>query len=131
MGLDVIGQPLMLADGTRLPLSKAIRAGDFVFLSGQLGFGADARIVSGGIEAQTRQCLENIKAVLAEAGAELADVVRANIWLTDASEFGAFNAVYAEYFAQTPPARSAVCSALMLPEAKVEIEVTAYRPQPD
>ena len=129
MSIEAIGGPVTLPDGTPVPLSKAARAGDFVFLSGQLGFGSDGRVVVGGIEAQTRQCLDNIRHILASAGSDLKDVVRATIWLTDAADFPAFNRIYAEYFPSPPPARSTVCSALMLPDAKVEIEVTAYTPK--
>lgn len=128
MSIEIIGGPVTLPDGTPIPLSKAVRAGDFVLLSGQLGFGADGKLVAGGIKEQTEQCLQNIKACLAEAGAELTDVLRATIWLTDTADFAEFNKVYASHFPSSPPARSTVCSALMLPEAKVEIEVTAYKP---
>lgn len=129
MTIEAIGGPVVLADGTPVPLSKAIRAGDFIMMSGQLAFGPDGRIVDGGIEAQTRQCLESIKALLAPVGAGLENVVRVAVWLTDPADFGAFNRVYAEFFPDVPPARSTVCSALMLPDAKVEIEATVFHPK--
>jgi reactive intermediate/imine deaminase len=125
----VIGDPLTLPDGTVLPLSKGIRAGDFVFLSGQLGFDETGRLAEG-IEAQTRHCLRHVRDLLALADAGLANVVKATVWLTDVADFAAFNRVYAEVFAgQAPPARSTVCSALVLPGARVEIEVVAYAPR--
>ncbi|MEY8839671.1 RidA family protein [Cribrihabitans sp. XS_ASV171] len=128
MPIETLGGDVKLPDGTPVPLSKAVRAGDFLILSGQLGFGPDGRIVEGGIEAQTRQCLENAKALLEEAGSDLSQVAKATIWLTDTADFGAFNKVYGRYFPKQPPARSAVCSALMVPGAVVEIELLAYQP---
>ncbi|MEZ0468318.1 RidA family protein [Phaeobacter sp. SYSU ZJ3003] len=128
MPIETLGGDVKLPDGTPVPLSKAVRAGDFLILSGQLGFGPDGRIVEGGIEAQTRQCIENAKALLEEVGSDLSQVAKATIWLTDTADFGAFNKVYGSYFPSQPPARSAVCSALMVPGAVVEIEFLAYDP---
>ena len=125
----LIGGQLSLPNGTKLPLSKAARAGDFVFLSGQLGLGPDGKLAGEDVKAQTRQTIENIKSLLAEAGCELSDVMKATVWLTNTGDFAAFNEVYAEYFSTNPPPRSAVCSALMLPGALVEIEVVAYHPE--
>lgn len=125
MSHEVIGGPLELADGTVLPLSKAIRAGDFVFLSGQLGLHADGHL-DADISAQAEQCINNIKSILGLAGLELQHVIKATVWLTDMGDFKAFNAVYAKHFANNPPVRSTVCSELALPAAKIEIEVTAY-----
>ena len=109
------------------PLSPAVRAGDFVFVSGQVPVDAQGHIVEGGIEAQTRQVFANLEAALALAGAALADVCKVNVWLEDARDFGAFNRVYMAYFPGGKPARSTVESRLMIP-AKVEIDVVAYRP---
>ncbi len=110
-----------------VPLSSAVRAGDFVFLSGQVPFDSAGMLVDEDIETQTRQVLDNIAAALEETGASLNDVVKTTIWLTDPEDFQRFNAVYAEYFPHPPPARSCVGSSLMV-KAKVEIEVVAYRP---
>jgi len=110
-----------------LPLSSAVRAGDFVYVSGQVGFGPDGKVVAGGIAAETRQTLENIAAALALAGASLADVVKVTVWLADLAEFADFNAVYRTYFPAAPPARSTIGAGLMV-NARVEIEVTAYAP---
>ena len=110
-----------------LPFSKAVRAGDYVYVSGSVGFDADNKLVQGGMEAETRQALENIKALLAEAGCAMADVIKCTIWIDDVRDFPILNRVYAEYFAESPPARSTVRSELMI-AAKVEIEAIAYKP---
>ena len=109
------------------PFAKAVRAGDFVFVSGQIPFGPDGTIVQGTIEAQTRVVLEAIAKTLEEAGCTLADVVKNTIWLEDTRDFAGFNKVYAESFAEDPPARATVRSDLML-DAKIEIETLAYKP---
>ena len=110
-----------------LPFSKAVRAGDFVYVSGSVGFDANTKLVTGGIEPETRQVMENIKSVLAEAGCTLDDVVKCGVWLDDPRDFGIFNRVFAEYFGDDPPARSTVRSELMI-DAKVEVDVIAYKP---
>lgn len=127
MDHQIIGGRFTLADGTPLPLSKVIRAGDFVYLSGQLGLNTDGQLAAG-IESQTTQCLDNIEGLLAEADARMDQIIRATVWLTDMSNFGAFNAVYGARFGDSPPVRSTVCSGLALPGALIEIEVTAYAP---
>lgn len=109
------------------PFAKAVRAGDFVFVSGQLPFGSDGLLVQGSIEVQTRQVLENIKSTLEETGCTMADIVKNTIWLEDERDFAGFNKVYAEYFPEQPPARATVGSKLML-DAKIEIEALAYKP---
>lgn len=111
-----------------LPYSRAYRAGDFVFVSGQVALDETGQVVKGSIEAQTRQALRNIEAVLAEAGCSLTDVIKTTVWLDDVREFAAFNKVYAEVFSAEAPARSTVRADLMI-DAKVEIEVIAYKPQ--
>ena len=111
-----------------VPLSPAIRAGDFVFVSGQVPADASGSIVAGGIEAQTKQVMENVKAALALAGAELSDIVKTTVWLEDARNFAAFNKVYASYFPSEPPARTTVESRLMA-EIKIEVEAVAYKPE--
>ena len=111
-----------------LPYSRAYRAGDFVFVSGQVALDETGQVVKGSIEVQTRQALRNIEAVLAEAGCSLTDVIKTTIWLDDVREFGSFNKIYAEFFPAEAPARSTVRADLMI-DAKVEIEVIAYKPQ--
>ncbi len=125
-GKQVIGEPLVIG-GRRLSLSRAIRAGDFVFLTGQIPFKDGAPLVTGSIEEQTRAVLEDIKKTLAEADCTLADVVKAMVWLTDRADFPGFNTVYGEYFPDQPPARSAVVSDLLV-DVRVEVEVVAYKP---
>jgi reactive intermediate/imine deaminase len=110
-----------------VPLSPAVRAGDLVFISGQVPTGPDGKVVAGGIEEQTRQVLENMKAALALAGAAMEDVVKCTVILTDVQEFADFNKVYASYFPQNPPARTTLEAKLVI-DIKVEIEAVAYRP---
>lgn len=110
----------------KVPLSAGVRAGDFIFLSGQVPFAPDGTLVGGDIEAQSRQVLDNIAAVLKQMDACLDDVVKTTIWLTDPEDFPRFNAVYSDYFPKNPPARSCVASRLMV-DAKVEVEVVAYK----
>ena len=112
---------------SHVPLSPAVRAGDFVYVSGQVPTGADGKVVQGGIEEQTRQVLENMKAALALAGASMSDVVKCLVILTDVKEFAAFNKVYASYFPQNPPARTTLEAKLVI-DIKVEIEAIAYKP---
>jgi reactive intermediate/imine deaminase len=125
-GKQVIGGPLVIG-GRALSLSRAIRTGDFVFLTGQIPFKDGAPMTEGGIEEQTRAVLDDIKATLAEAGCEMADVVKAMVWLRNRADFPGFNAVYGEYFPEAPPTRSAVVSDLLV-DVRVEVEVVAYRP---
>lgn len=125
---EIIGGALCLADGKPLPLSKAVRAGDYVFLSGQLGLSAQGQLAGTSIETQTRQALHNISGILAEAGASLAQVIKSTVWLVERSDFARFNQIYAEYFPHQPPARSTVVCGLVLAGALVEIEVVVYAP---
>lgn len=113
---------------SHVPLSPAVRAGDFVYVSGQVPVGSNGEVVAGGIEAQTRQVLDNVKAALALAGASMDDVVKTTAWLQDARDFGGFNKVYGTYFSQNPPARSTAESRLMI-DIRVEIEAVAYAPK--
>ena len=123
---QVIGGPLVIG-GRKLSLSRAIRAGDFVFLTGQVPFKDGQVMTTGSIEEQTRAVLDDIRATLAEAGCALSDVVKAMVWLRDRADFPGFNAVYGEYFPEEPPTRSAVVSDLLV-DVRVEVEVVAYKP---
>lgn len=125
-GKQVIGAPLVIG-GRTLSLSRAIRAGDFVFLTGQVPLKDGTPMTTGGIEEQTRVVLDAIRATLSEAGCGLADVVKAMVWLRERTDFPGFNAVYGEYFPDAPPARSAVVSDLLV-DVRVVVEVVAYRP---
>jgi 2-iminobutanoate/2-iminopropanoate deaminase len=109
--------------------SQAVRAGEFLFLSGQLGLDPKSgQMVPGGVEAETRQILENLGAVLAAASATFDDVVKATVYLADMEEFAAFNAVYAQYFEGQPPARVTIGVAALPRKARVEIEAIALIP---
>ena len=107
--------------------SQGLRAGDFVFLTGQVPMQNGAPMTTGTIEQQTRAVLDEIKATLALAGCELTDVVKAMVWLKDRNDFPGFNKTYAEYFPDAPPARSALVSDFLI-DIRVEVEVIAYRP---
>lgn len=122
---QVIGGPLVIG-GRQLSLSRAIRAGDFVYLTGQIPMRDGAPMTTGTIEEQTRVVLEDIRKTLAEAGCALSDVVKAMVWLTDRADFPGFNAVYGEFFPHEPPARSAVVTDLLV-DVRVEVEVVAYK----
>ncbi len=122
---QVIGGPLVIG-GRQLSLSRAIRAGDFVYLTGQTPMRDGAPMTTGTIEEQTRVVLKDIRKTLAEAGCALSDVVKAMVWLTDRADFSGFNAVYSEFFPHEPPARSAVVTDLLV-DVRVEVEVVAYK----
>ncbi len=108
------------------PYSHAVRAGGFIFTAGQVGIvpGSGA-LAEGGIEAQTRQVLENISAVLRAAGSGLGRVVKTTVFLADMDDFATVNGIYAQYFNSEPPARSAVEVARLPLGALVEIETVA------
>lgn len=109
------------------PYSQGMRAGDFVFCSGQIPLDpVSGEIVVGGIEAQTEQVMANIAAMLAAAGAGFDRVVKTTIFLVDMADFAVVNAVYGRYFTVNPPARSTVQVAALPRGAAVEIEVIVY-----
>ncbi len=119
-----------LPHAPKLPFTPAIKAGDFIFISGQVGYqdpktGKEVK----GIEAQTRQCLENIKELLETAGANMSDVVKTNVYLLNREDFGKMNEVYKQYFTKDQPTRCTVVPGLVTPGMLVEIECTAYHPQ--
>jgi len=108
------------------PYSVAIRAGMFVFASGQLGLDPQSgNLVPGGIETETRQALTNIRHVLADSGSGLDAVVKTTVFLKDMAEFSKMNAVYAEFFPENPPDRSTVQVAALPRDGTVEIEAVA------
>ncbi len=113
---------------SHVPLSPAVRAGDFVFISGQVPVGADGNIVSGGVSAEAEQVLANVRAALELAGARMDDVVKTTVWLRDAADFNAMNEVYGHHFSKNPPARTTVESRLMV-DIALEIEAVAYCPK--
>ena len=109
--------------------TAAKRAGDFIFVSGQLPFDEDMKIAGDDIEAQTHLVVGHIARALASVDSGLDKVVKTMVWLTDPDDFPVFNAVYAGYFPANPPARATVGSTLMVPGALIEIEATAFDPQ--
>ena len=110
------------------PYSQAIDCGDFVFLSGQIPLVPETGLVAkGGLEAQAHQMFANIQAVLAEAGMSLSNVVKTTVFMTDLSQFAAFNAIYAEYFKAPYPARSCVEVSALPKGVLVECELIAKR----
>ena len=128
MPLEYLGAPPLASDRQARPFSPAVRAGDFIYVSGQVPADANGEIVVGGIEAQTRQVMENLTSVLALAGASFDDVCKSTVWLQDARDFGAFNRIYMSYFKNGRPARSTTEARLMV-DAKVEIDMIAYKPK--
>ncbi len=108
------------------PYSQAIRKGDTLYLSGQIGLvPATGELISADVREQTAQALANMKAVLAEAGATPADVCKVTVFITDMADFQAVNEVYAKTFTADPPARSCVAVAALPKGARVEVEATA------
>lgn len=107
------------------PYSQAVRAGKWVYISGQIPLNNEGNLVEGDVAAQTRQVMENLKAILEAAGLDFTDVVKAEVFLTDMSEFVSFNEVYANYFRPPYPARWAVEVAALPRGAKVEVALIA------
>lgn len=114
------------APGAIGPYSQGIATESLVFASGQLGMNAQG-VFPESIEGQTRQSLENVKAVLEAAGSSLDKVVKTTVFLRDMTDFAAMNGVYAQYFPKNPPARSAVQVAKLPKDGRVEIEVIAVK----
>lgn len=110
------------------PYSQAIDCGDTVYCSGQIPLDPQTgAVVEGGLEAQAHQMFRNVKAVLAEAGLSLQNVVKTTVFMTDLGQFGALNAIYAEYFSEPYPARSCVEVSALPKGVLVECEVIARR----
>lgn len=111
------------------PLSGAVRAGDFIFVSGHTGArDAKGRPIDGDIKAQTKQCLGNIGSTLELANASLSDVVKTLVFLKRPEDFDAMNEVYREFFPENYPARSTIVSGLVRENMLIEIECIAYKP---
>jgi 2-iminobutanoate/2-iminopropanoate deaminase len=108
------------------PYSQAIRAGHILYTSGQLGMvPSSGNLVEGGVEAETRQALVNLTAILESAGTDLGSVLKTTVFLRDINDFSRMNSIYAEFFKEVPPARSAVQVAALPKGAAVEIEAVA------
>lgn len=115
---------------TGLPYSPGILAGDTLYLAGQLGRDpATTKIVPGGIEAETRQTLTNIREVLREAGMDFGDVVSVTAYIVDFKDFDAYNKVYREFFPTDPPARATVGVAALNQGGRVELQMIAVKPK--
>jgi 2-iminobutanoate/2-iminopropanoate deaminase len=115
----------------RGPYSPAVRAGGFIYISGQVPIDPVTNTaVTGDVQAETRQVIGNIRRILEGCGASLADVVKCTVFLADVEDFKAMNEVYTEFFGAAKPARTTVAvAALPLPGARVEIDAVAYRPE--
>src|SRR5262245_61193988 len=113
---------------TNLPFSDAVRVGELVYVSGQMGIKpGTVELVPGGIRNETRQALDNMRAVLQRNGSSLSRVVKVTVFLADISEWGAFNEVYRAYFADDElPARSALGASGLALGGRVEVECIAY-----
>ncbi|WP_026616585.1 RidA family protein [Ensifer aridi] len=108
-----------------LPFARAVEANGWLYVSGQVAM-EKGEIIAGGIVAESRKAIENMIAILNEAGYGLEDVVRVGVWLDDPRDFWTFNGVYAEYFGKHPPARACVQSRMMV-DCKVEVDCVAYK----
>ena len=108
------------------PYSQAVKIGNFIFLSEQIPYTPEGKLAGDTIQEQTRQSLENLKAVLEAAGASFENVVKVTVFLKDMDEFGEMNKIYSEYFKNNPPARAAVQVARLPKDVKIEIEMIAY-----
>jgi 2-iminobutanoate/2-iminopropanoate deaminase len=110
------------------PYSQAAWAGDFLYMSGQLGIDpANGTLVGGGVKPQAERAIENISRILESQGLSRANVVKTLVFLTDMNNFKAFNEVYAKFFGEAPPARSCVAAAALPMGADVEIEAIAHK----
>lgn len=108
------------------PYSQAVKAGNMIFVSGQVPFVPETmEIVEGDVKAQTAQSLKNVQAILKEVGADFSHVVKSTVFIKDMNEFADINEVYAEYFGENKPARACVEVARLPKDVKVEIEVIA------
>jgi 2-iminobutanoate/2-iminopropanoate deaminase len=113
------------------PYSSVVRAGDFLFLSGQgpVDPASGVMLSEASVQEQTRLVLQNLQTVLQGCGAGLEDVVKCSVFLLDVNDFSAMNEVYAEVFGDTKPARTTVAAGMVAPGMKVEIDCVAYRPK--
>jgi 2-iminobutanoate/2-iminopropanoate deaminase len=113
-----------------LPFHPAVRAGDYIFVSGQVGKDANGNMICGSIEEETAATIETIKRVIAEEGATLADVVRVTTYLEDTRDFSRYNKVFSEYFKDATLARTTVEARAVI-NTKIEMEAIVYLPKGD
>ncbi len=111
-----------------LPFHPAVRAGDFIFVSGQVAKDASGNMVHGSIEDETRATIESVRRILALDGADLSDVVKATVYLEDARNFGRYNKIFAEYFPDGLVSRTTVEARAVI-ECKIEMDAVAYKPK--
>ncbi len=123
-GKQVIGDPIVI-NGRELSLSRAVRAGDMIYLTGQIPMRDGKPMTEGSIEEQTRNCLEQIRDTLQLVGCDMSNIVKTTVWLKDRADFPGFDATYGEFFESEPPARSGLLNDFLV-DIKVEIECIAY-----
>lgn len=112
------------------PYSQGVKVGNFMFTSGQIAFNPETgELVQGDIQAETKQVLENVKAILEAANTSLENVVKATVFIKDMNDFNKINEIYAQYFTDRQPARSCIEIARLPKDARVEIEVIAIIPE--
>jgi 2-iminobutanoate/2-iminopropanoate deaminase len=117
------------APSPRGPYSSAVRAGDFIYVSGLGPVDEDDKLSHGDIQHQTRLVLTNLRKILADCGATLEDVVKCSVFLLDVSEFPKMNEVYAEFFAAIKPARTTIEAKFYQSAMRIEIDCVAYKPR--
>ncbi|TBN10647.1 RidA family protein [Agrobacterium cavarae] len=115
------------AGGQTLPFARAVEADGWLHVSGQVAM-ENGEIISGGIIEQTHKTIENVIAILHEAGYGVEHIVRCGVWLDDPRDFWTFNRIYQSYFGEHPPARACVQASMMV-DCKVEIDCIAYKPK--
>jgi reactive intermediate/imine deaminase len=125
MTIKRIGAGETGAGGQPLPFARAVEANGWLYVSGQVPM-ENGEIVRGGIVAESQTAIENMLAILKEAGYGVEDVVRVGVWLDDPRDFWSFNGVFVHYFGANPPARACVQSQMMV-DCKVEVDCVAYR----
>ena len=113
------------AGGQHLPFARAVEADGWLYVSGQVPM-KNGEVVEGNIIVQSHQAIQNLLAILKEAGYGAEDVVRCGVWLDDARDFQSFNAVFKQYFGENPPARACVVSSMVV-DCKIEIDCVAYK----
>ncbi|WP_201529232.1 MULTISPECIES: RidA family protein [Psychrobacter] len=118
--------PIFYGDGGEYPFSNAVRVGDTLYMSGQIGF-KDDKLVKGGIKAETKQALDNIQTILLQYGYKKSDIIKCSAMLTDMDDFGDFNKVYQTELAKPYPVRSAFGVAELAAGASVEVECIAAK----
>jgi reactive intermediate/imine deaminase len=128
---EVVHHPAAPLNGQAMPFSEAVRVGDLLFVAGQVSNLPGTRtIAAGGIAAEARQALDNLKAILERHGSSLDHVVKVTVFLGDIREWPAFNEVYVQYFRKNLPARSALGANGLALGARVEVECIAVVPRP-